>query len=786
MLQSRINRFIDSLRVGASAGFASGLVIDFLILLGIPINIRNIALLLLLLVVVIFGSRLARQLRDQGVFHLVKNALALGIVASVLPFLLMSLIDGWLERGVDVKTYFHSISAQTMEVLSGVPAAELHRNPARDILTGEYPEGAQLRTDPMRLTFDAETGLELVDINLVIGGFYGFMLLLIIVSIVSAVLTWVLITVNVGRYWHRLKRMLAGSELAHKVLLVLPAAFFALLWLTVGHGSYNASTRSYNVLDPVIGLGRGAQEIQLLFGFAIILFSLVAVRAARSTDWGLDYPRRTAIMLGIVVFLTALGVWRVTGNATYFIATSSALGGSETLSVFVTVLVGALLAVQNVFALRTAGRFETQFSGTISMFTVLLMPLYLNQGQNDVMTIVGINVMLGLGLNIVVGYAGLLDLGYVAFFAIGAYTYAFLSSNQLKLDSNNQPSGLKFAGNDEMVVTLAGWILITVVVTLLVVVVGLRIWRQRVTNPTVRKRAPLIAVPARPGGSVTALLTIITIASSAIIATLLDNTGAFRDIFSVVPPFLVGLTVGVVMAGLSGIALGIPVLRLRGDYLAIVTLGFGEIIRLLFTNLRDYTGGPQGVLEIPRPLPQGVTGGVSYLAMIYLVFLGAGLVAFFSIRLKMSRTGRAWSAMKSDEDIAQSAGIHLVQSKLMAFAIGATFAGIGGVLFAARQRNIYPNDFRLDVSIEVLSLVIIGGMGSIPGVIMGAIALIGVPEVLRELSQYRILAFGALLVTMVIIRPEGLLPAPAPKLRAKAHALVHGQSEPQAQEDGRA
>jgi branched-chain amino acid transport system permease protein len=235
----------------------------------------------------------------------------------------------------------------------------------------------------------------------------------------------------------------------------------------------------------------------------------------------------------------------------------------------------------------------------------------------------------------------------------------------------------------------------------------------------------------------------------------------------------VGIVIGTIVSLLSGIALGIPVLRLRGDYLAIVTLGFGEIIRLLFTNLRDYTGGPQGVLEIPRPLPQGATGGVGYLTMVYLVLIGVGLIAFFSLRLKQSRTGRAWSAMKSDEDIAQSVGIHLVQSKLTAFAIGAAFAGIGGVLFAARQRNIYPNDFRLDVSIEVLSLVIIGGMGSVPGVIMGAIALIGVPEVLRQLETYRIMVFGALLVAMVILRPEGLLPAPVVQLRERARALTH-------------
>jgi branched-chain amino acid transport system permease protein len=165
---------------------------------------------------------------------------------------------------------------------------------------------------------------------------------------------------------------------------------------------------------------------------------------------------------------------------------------------------------------------------------------------------------------------------------------------------------------------------------------------------------------------------------------------------------------------------------------------------------------------------------VTYLWLVYLVFMGAGLVAFFSTRLRRSRTGRAWSAMSSNEDNAQSMGINLVQSKLTAFAIGAAFAGIGGVLFAARQRNIFPNDFKLDVSIQVLSLVIIGGMGSIPGVIMGAIALIGVPEVLRELSTYRILAFGALLVVMVIIRPEGLLPQPPPPLGERGRKLAHG------------
>jgi branched-chain amino acid transport system permease protein len=298
-----------------------------------------------------------------------------------------------------------------------------------------------------------------------------------------------------------------------------------------------------------------------------------------------------------------------------------------------------------------------------------------------------------------------------------------------------------------------------------------------VTNKSEGDRA-LIGFPPLPTRNITALITIAAILISAVVALILDRAGLYQEVFKHASPFLIGVIIGTIVAGLSGIALGIPVLRLRGDYLAIVTLGFGEIIRLMFTNLRDYTGGPQGILEIPRPLPVGATGAVTYLWMVYLVFLGVGLVAFISIRLKQSRMGRAWSAMRSDEDIAQSMGINLVQSKLTAFAIGAAFAGIGGVLFAARQRNIYPKDFDLNVSIEVLSLVIIGGMGSIPGVIMGAIALIGVPEVLRELSTYRILAFGALLITMVIVRPQGLLPASPEQLQGRARELAEKWSKP--------
>jgi ABC-type branched-subunit amino acid transport system permease subunit len=765
MIQRRFEEFTNSLRPGASAGFIIGLIMLFLILLGIPLNLRGVAMFLLLLMPFLFGIRLARQVHARGVGYLLKNALALGAVAALIVFLFMSLINSWQARGIDVKEYFESIGAETMTVMSGVPAAELHKNPPRDVFTGQYPEGAALRTDPMRLTFDKETGLKVLGVNLVIGGFYGFMLVVVIVGVLGAGITWASITMHIGQRRQVIRNWLVDNPLSHWIVLLLPLIFFALLWLSIGQGSNK----------PILALGSRQQEFRLLIAFGIILFGLVALRAAQTNDAGLAYPVKLGICLGIIGVLLALGLWRVIDNKAYFVAISSSTSTSKTVSLIALIALAALAAGQNAWTLRTPGRFEQQFAGTQSLLVVLLMPLYLDQYQNQVLTLVGINILLGVGLNIVVGYAGLLDLGYVAFFALGAYSYAFLSSQQPVTGTDT----LRFEGNAETVMRLAGSMVITAIVTLIVAYVGVQLWRQRggVAKRSEGDRA-LIGFPPLPTRNVTALITVAAILISAVVALILDQAGLYQEVFKHASPFLIGVIVGTIVAGLSGIALGIPVLRLRGDYLAIVTLGFGEIIRLMFTNLRDYTGGPQGILEIPRPLPVGATGAVTYLWMVYLVFLGAGLVALVSLRLKQSRMGRAWSAMRSDEDIAQSMGINLVQSKLTAFAIGAAFAGIGGVLFAARQRNIYPKDFDLNVSIEVLSLVIIGGMGSIPGVIMGAIALIGVPEVLRELATYRILAFGALLITMVIVRPQGLLPASPEQLQARARELAEKWSKP--------
>lgn len=230
--------------------------------------------------------------------------------------------------------------------------------------------------------------------------------------------------------------------------------------------------------------------------------------------------------------------------------------------------------------------------------------------------------------------------------------------------------------------------------------------------------------------------------------------------------YWMALPVAMLTAAIGGILLGIPVLRLRGDYLAIVTLGFGEIIRLFMLNLGELTNGPRGILEISQPAlfglsPASVTFGLlSSQGWIFLLALvSSAIVAFVAIRLNNSRLGRAWFAMQEDEDVAEATGVHLVRTKLLAFAIGATFAGMAGQLYAARQINIFPENFTLFVSIDALALIIVGGIGSPAGIVLGALALKGLPEVLRGVDEYRIVTFAALLVIMMIVRPAGILPS---------------------------
>jgi branched-chain amino acid transport system permease protein len=243
--------------------------------------------------------------------------------------------------------------------------------------------------------------------------------------------------------------------------------------------------------------------------------------------------------------------------------------------------------------------------------------------------------------------------------------------------------------------------------------------------------------------------------------------------------FWITLVIAILAAGLTGILLGLPILRLRGDYLAIVTLGFGEIIRIMLRSdlLTPFTAGPKGLRDIGGPTLFGrpFTSDVHYM---YLITLAVLLMIFVTNRLQNSRAGRAWEAIREDEVAGRATGINTFQSKLLALAIGAAFAGLGGALFAARNQFTGPEDHTLMVSINVLALVIVGGMGSIPGIILGAFALKGLPEILRELENYRLLFFAALLVVMMILRPEGLWPARRPQLERTAAEKVPIQAAP--------
>ena len=311
--------------------------------------------------------------------------------------------------------------------------------------------------------------------------------------------------------------------------------------------------------------------------------------------------------------------------------------------------------------LPAAGQKTLRWTGIAVLLVVLfILPQVLGLFLSEVLTIVGLYVLLGLGLNIVVGYAGLLDLGYVAFFAIGAYVTAILTSPEL---------------------------------------------------------------------------------------------GFFNLSFWQALPFAV--LVGIVF----GVLLGIPVLKMRGDYLAIATLGFGEIIRIMVLSdfLRPWLGGAQGIGKIPKASIAGFEFGMPQ-EIYYLILAGCFLVIFISLRLRDSRLGRAWKAMREDEDVAQAMGINLVATKLLAFGTGAAFSALSGAIFASKLTSVYPHSMNVMISINILCVIIVGGMGSIPGVIVGAAALVGLPELLREFAEYRLFVYGLALVVMMLVRPEGLWP----------------------------
>ncbi len=235
----------------------------------------------------------------------------------------------------------------------------------------------------------------------------------------------------------------------------------------------------------------------------------------------------------------------------------------------------------------------------------------------------------------------------------------------------------------------------------------------------------------------------------------------------------------IVLAMAFGAFLGLPILGMRGDYLAIATLGFGEIIRILAGSdlLKPILGGPRGILNIPKPIdvppdhPLAGPNQIYYLALVCIV-----LAAFVAWRLRSSRLGRTWMAVREDEDVAEALGVNLVQTKLLAYMLGAAFAGLGGAIFAGLISNVFASSMQLLVSIYVVSLIIVGGMGSIPGVVVGAVFIIGLPGLLREFSEYLYLFYGAALIAMMLYKPEGLWPSRV--IRRELHAEVENEMEP--------
>jgi len=330
-------------------------------------------------------------------------------------------------------------------------------------------------------------------------------------------------------------------------------------------------------------------------------------------------------------------------------------------------------------------------------------------------------IMLALGLNIVVGFAGLLDLGYIAFFAIGAYLAGLLASPQFSIVLESL----------QMEFPVAAEFLVSVL-------------------------PPEVAAQ-----------------------------GIHLSVWLIVP-------LAAFVAAVAGALLGAPTLKLRGDYLAIVTLGFGEIIRIFMNNLNgpvNITNGPQGI-NLIDPVRMGSvsfagqSGVVSFggfsmpsvNAYYFLFLLLCVLTVFIARRLQHSRLGRAWIAIREDEIAAKAMGINVRNIKLLAFAMGASFGGIAGAMFGAFQGFISPESFSLTESIAVLAMVVLGGIGHVPGVILGAVLLAALPEVLRhtvepvqmalfghvwiEAEVLRQLLYGLALVMIMLLRPSGLWPSP--------------------------
>jgi len=433
--------------------------------------------------------------------------------------------------------------------------------------------------------------------------------------------------------------------------------------------SYHAES---NIENELVLIGRWP----LSFGISALVFVFVLLRQMAGGDWRIWFDRFGSIAAG-------------------------GMGGA---------LVQAAREGEGVAppsaARQAFGRWFGPFMlGLVIVFPLIALGLLGPAGSlkwiNNYGVQIMIYVMLGWGLNIVVGLAGLLDLGYVAFYAVGAYSYALLSTT-----------------------------------------LGLSFW---------------ICLPL---------------------------AGFF--------------------AAMWGVILGFPVLRLRGDYLAIVTLAFGEIIRLVLINWVDLTNGYAGISGIPHvsffgiPFNDDDSGFAAIfhipfspiyrtIFLFYLILALALLTNFVTLRLRRLPIGRAWEALREDEIACRSLGINTTNTKLTAFALGAMFGGFAGSFFSVRQGFVSPESFTFIESATILAIVVLGGMGSQLGVAIAAAVMIGVPELMRELdwlkaifgqdfdpTQYRLLLFGAAMVVMMIWKPRGLVSTRMPSVFLKERRAVSG------------
>jgi branched-chain amino acid transport system permease protein len=235
--------------------------------------------------------------------------------------------------------------------------------------------------------------------------------------------------------------------------------------------------------------------------------------------------------------------------------------------------------------------------------------------------------------------------------------------------------------------------------------------------------------------------------------------------------FWEAMPIAVLVSIIVGVIFGIPVLKIRGDYLAVATLALGEIVRVIVLSdaAAPLLAGAEGILQIPRPeIGRFVLG--TPVSLFYLTLAASLIAAYVAWRLGESRLGRAWMAVRDDEDVAEALGINLIQVKLLAYGLGAAFAGLAGSIFAVMLGSIYPHSFQLIISINILALIIVGGLGSLPGVAVGALVLIGLPEMLREFGEFRYLFYGLAIISVMRLKPEGLWPSAAKRRELKLDA----------------